>query len=72
MNKKIALAFLIASFLVGDAYGMTAGEWATKYKKPASSQEVAILLAYIGGASEAVEWMSTQMELEHKVKFLYS
>jgi len=24
MNKKLALAFLIISFLVGDAYGMTA------------------------------------------------
>ena len=69
MNKKIALAFLIASFLVGDAYGMTAGEWATKYKKPASSQEVAILLAYIKGASEGVQWMDTEMELEDKGNF---
>ena len=69
MNKKIALAFLIASFLVGDAYGMTAGEWATKYKKPASSQEVAILLAYIKGASEGVQWMDTEMELERKGNF---
>ena len=69
MNKKIALAFLIASFLVGDAYGMTAGEWATKYKNPASSQEEAILLTYIEGVSEGVQWMDTEMELEGKGNF---
>ena len=34
MNKKLALAVLIIHFLVGDAYGMTAGEWMKKYKKP--------------------------------------
>ena len=69
MNKKIALAFLIASYLVGDAYGMTAGEWATKYKKPASSQDMAILLTYIEGVSEGVQWMDTEMELEGKGNF---
>jgi hypothetical protein len=63
----LAIAFLITGFLVGDAYGMTAGEWATKYKKPASAQEVAILLAYVKGASEGVEWMDTEMQSEHKV-----
>ena len=57
MNKKLALAFLIISFLVGDAYGMTAGEWMTKYKKPASGQEAAILLAYFRGITEGVEYM---------------
>ena len=67
MNKKLALAFLIISFLAGDAYGMTAGEWMTKYKKPASAQEVAILLAYIRGISEGIEWANVEMEAEYKV-----
>ena len=68
MNKKLALAFLIISFLVGDAYGMTAGEWMTKYKKPASAQEAAILLIYIRGISEGIEWMDAEMQAEYKVR----
>ena len=68
MNKKLALAFLIISFLVGDAYGMTAGEWMTKYKKPASAQEAAILLIYIRGISEGIEWMDAEMAAEYKVR----
>ena len=68
MNKKLALAFLIISFLVGDAYGMTAEEWMTKYKKPASAQEVAILLGYIRGISEGIEWMDAEMAAEYKVR----
>ena len=53
---------------MGDAYGMTAGEWMTKYKKPASAQEMAILLAYYRGISEGIEYMDSTMELTHKVK----
>ena len=34
MNKKLALAFLIISFLVGDVYGMTAEKWMATYKNP--------------------------------------
>ena len=64
----LALAFLFTGFLVGDAYGMTAGEWMTKYKKPASAQEMAILLAYYRGISEGIEWMDVEMTEEHKVR----
>ena len=61
------IAFLITGFLVSDAYGMTAGEWMTKYKKQASAQEVAIMLAYIRGISEGTEWMDIEMAEEYKV-----
>ena len=47
MNKKLALAFLIIHFLVGDAYGMTAGEWMKKYKKPAKKYKKAYLLRFM-------------------------
>ena len=50
-----------------DAYGKTAGEWMTKYKKPASAQEAAILLICIRGISEGIEWMDAEMAAEYKV-----
>ena len=40
----------------------------TKYKKPASAQEAAILLKYIRGISEGIEWMDAEMAAEYKVR----
>ena len=72
MNKKLALAVLIVLFLVGDAYGMTAGEWMKKYKKPASGQEVAILLAYFRGITEGIEFMDSSMAIGKKAPFNFA